>query len=101
MDYYVKEKNEMAKVILRGIERCDYVSKRTGNPVKGYSLHVNYKDRNITGLKCDTKWLSDDDCHNLQLDVKELEPYLDQWIDLELDFNNRICGITAGGVENA
>lgn len=32
-----------------GVQYLDYVSRKTGNPVKGLSLHCAYKDQQVEG----------------------------------------------------
>ena len=35
-----------------GVQYLDYVSRKSGNPVKGLSLHCAYKDQQVEGDVC-------------------------------------------------
>ncbi len=37
------------KVKVLGIQSVDYVSRKTGNPVKGVTLHSSFKDAQVEG----------------------------------------------------
>lgn len=47
------------KVRILGISKVDYVSQRTGEPVKGVSLHSAFKDQNVEGEAVDNIFVSD------------------------------------------
>ena len=52
------------KVKVLGIQFVDYVSRKTGNPVKGVTLHSCYPDGQVKGEAVDSIFVSD----NLGLD---------------------------------
>ena len=47
------------KVKVVGIQRVDYTSRKTGNPVKGTTLHACYKDADVSGEAVDNIFISD------------------------------------------
>ena len=47
------------KVRVLGVSKVDYVSQRTGEPVKGVSLHSAFKDQNVDGEAVDNIFVSD------------------------------------------
>ena len=46
-----------AKVL--GIQKVDYVSRKTGNSVVGTTLHVSFKDSDVVGESVDNIFISD------------------------------------------
>lgn len=41
-----------------GIKKVDYVSKKTGRPVKGYTLWLSYERQDVDGFACDEVYVS-------------------------------------------
>ena len=75
------------KVKVLGIQFVDYVSRKTGNPVKGVTLHSCYPDGQVKGEAVDSIFVSD----NLGLD------FLYQILpgdEVDIEYNNR--GYVAG-----
>lgn len=75
------------KVKILGIQNVDYVSRKTGNPVVGVTLHASLSDAQVVGTAVDKIFISD----NLHLPcVKDFA--LGQSVDIE--YNNRgfVCG---------
>lgn len=59
------------KAKITGIQEVDYVSRKSGNPVKGVTLHCTFKDPQVKGEAADGIFVSD----NLGLDfVHSLVP---------------------------
>lgn len=52
------------KVNVLGVQQVDYISKKSGNPVKGTTLHCSFADPQTKGLAVDSIFVSD----NLGLD---------------------------------
>lgn len=83
----------MAKVELVGIEEVDYVSKKTGNPVQGINLFVNYLDPNVMGKRAENKYLSRNLCTQLHITVDSLAPYIFQEVELETNLKGFVTGV--------
>lgn len=47
------------KVRVVGVQSVDYVSRKTGNPVKGVTLHAVYKDAQVHGEAVGNIFVSD------------------------------------------
>lgn len=70
------------KVKVLGVQNVDYTSRKTGNPVKGVTIHATYKDAQVQGEAVNNIFISD----NLKLAcISELMP--GQTVDVE--YNNR------------
>lgn len=70
------------KVVVLGVQTVDYVSRKTGNPVKGVTLHAKHKDSQVVGEAVTNIFISD----NLNLPcIPDLAP--GQIVDVE--YNNR------------
>ena len=70
------------KAKITGIQEVNYVSRKTGNPVKGVTLHCVYKDPQVKGEAADGIFVSD----NLGLDfVYSLVP----GDEVDIVYNNR------------
>lgn len=75
------------KVKVLGVTAVDYTSKKTGQPVKGVTLHSSFKDAQTQGEAVDSIFISD----NLGLScVSEIRPGM----MVNVEFNNR--GYVAG-----
>jgi len=76
------------KVKVLGIQNVDYISRKTGNPVKGVTLHSVYKDSQVNGDAVGNIFVSD----NLGLScIPELA--VGQTVDVV--YNNRgfVCDV--------
>lgn len=70
------------KVVVLGVQTVDYVSRKTGNPVKGVTLHAKHKDSQVIGEAVSNIFISD----NLGLlCVSDLKPGL----IVDVEYNNR------------
>ncbi|MDO4279637.1 MAG: hypothetical protein Q4C69_12485 [Lachnoclostridium edouardi] len=70
------------RVKVLGVEKVDYISKRTGEPVKGIALHSVYKDTNVLGETVERIFVSD------RMDiaaVSEVKP----GITVDINYNRR------------
>lgn len=47
------------KALVVGIQKVDYVSRRTNEPVKGLTLHVTHPDANVNGDMAESVFVSD------------------------------------------
>lgn len=77
----------LAKVL--GTQNVDYVSKRTGQPVKGMTFHVSHKDQQVRGEAVSNVFVSD----NLGIpDIVNITPGM----TINVEYNNRgyVCGLT-------
>ena len=75
-----------AKVL--GTQCVDYVSKKTGNPVKGVTLHVSHKDSQVRGEAVSSPFISD----NLAIPgIGDVRPGM----VVDIEYNNRgyVCGV--------
>ena len=43
-----------------GIKKVDYVSKKTGRPVQGFSLFVQYERKDVDGVACEEVYVSNE-----------------------------------------
>lgn len=43
-----------------GIKKVDYVSKKTGRPVQGFSLWLSYERKDVEGTACDEVYVSNE-----------------------------------------
>lgn len=77
------------KVKVLGIQAVDYTSRKSGNPVKGVTLHSLHKDQQVEGDAVSSIFISD----NLSLPVIS-EIRVGQTVDVE--YNNRgfVCGVS-------
>lgn len=76
------------KVKVLGIQSVDYVSRKTGNPVKGVTLHSSFKDAQVEGEAVSPIFVSD----NLRLDcVSSIRPGM----LVDVQYNNRgyVCDL--------
>lgn len=75
-----------AKVL--GIQTVDYVSRKTGNPVKGVTLHCAFKDAQVVGEAVDGIFISD----NLKLgSVSEI--HVGQMVDVSYNNRGYVCDL--------
>ncbi len=47
------------KMTVLGLEKVDYTSKKTGEPVKGITLHCSCRDQNVIGYRAESVFVSD------------------------------------------
>ena len=76
------------KVKVLGIQSVDYVSRKTGNPVKGVTLHSAFKDAQVEGESVSSIFVSD----NLNLKcISEIRPGMLVYVE----YNNRgyVCDL--------
>lgn len=76
-----------AKVL--GLQTLDYISRKTGQPVKGVTMHCSYYDQQVRGQAVSSIFVSD----NLQLDcVYNLE--VGDEVDIEYSNRGYVCNVT-------
>lgn len=76
------------KVKVLGIQSVDYVSRKTGNPVKGVTLHSAFKDAQVEGESVSSIFVSD----NLNLKcVAEIRPGM--MVDVEYNNRGYVCDL--------
>lgn len=75
-------------MLIIGIERVDYVSKKTGNPVKGYTFYcVGDRSEIVGGQFCESYFVSDDNCRSL---LSTVDGKLDKLIGVDVrPYRNR------------
>lgn len=76
------------KVKVLGIQSVDYTSRKTGNPVKGITLHLAFKDAQVEGDSVSSIFVSD----NLGVScMAEIRPGM----MVDVQFNNRgyVCDV--------
>ena len=69
-----------------GVQYLDYVSRKTGNPVKGLSLHCAYKDQQVEGEAVSNFFVSD----NLGISLKFLPS---DTVDIAFNQRGFICDV--------
>ncbi len=76
------------KARVLGIQSVDYVSRRTGQPVKGITLHVSHKDQQVTGDAVCNVFVSDN------LGIAGLSN-IAVGVNVDVEYNNRgyVCGL--------
>ena len=67
-----------------GVQYLDYTSRKTGNPVKGLSLHCAYKDQQVEGEAVSKFFVSD----NLGIPLKFLPG---DSVNIEFNQRGSIC----------
>lgn len=76
-----------AKVL--GIQDVDYISKKTGNPVRGTTLHCAFADPLVRGEAVNGIFVSD----NLKLDcLFSIKP--GDEVDIEYNYRGYVCNVT-------
>lgn len=76
------------KAKIMGIQTVDYVSRKTGNPVKGITLHCSFKDPQVEGDAVDGIFVSD----NLKLPcISELR--VGQTVDVIYNNRGYVCDL--------
>lgn len=76
-----------AKVL--GIQKVDYISKRTGEPVVGVTLHCEFSDAQVEGKAVSSVYLSD------RLDIPDLRSVaLGSVVDIEYNRRGYVQGLT-------
>lgn len=81
------------KVELVGIGVLDYTSKKTGQPVQGLSLYINYPDPNVAGKVAESKYLSKALCDQIGISADTLLPYVSKEVELELNLRGYVIGV--------
>ena len=81
------------KVELVGIHVVDYISKKTGQPVQGIELYINYLDPNVMGKVAESKYLSKALCDQIGITVDSLAPYIFKEVELELNLRGYVIGV--------
>lgn len=76
------------KMEVLGVQNVDYVSKRTGEPVKGRTFHCSFPDAQVKGLATDQIFVSD----RLALpDLYAITPGMK--IDVEYSRRGSVCNV--------
>ena len=76
------------KVKVLGIQSVDYVSRKTGNPVKGVTLHSSFKDAQVEGESVSPIFVSD----NLNIKaVADIRP--GTMVDVEYNNRGYVCDL--------
>ncbi|MCC2875599.1 hypothetical protein LK536_04860 [Lachnoclostridium pacaense] len=76
------------KVKVLGIQAVDYISRKTGNPVKGVTLHSSFKDAQVEGESVSSIFVSD----NLGIKaVAEIRPGM--MVDVEYNNRGYVCDL--------
>lgn len=71
-----------------GIQLIDYVSKKTGNPVKGVTLHTLCKDSQVNGEMASQVFVSD------QLGIEGLLSVpIGSTVDIEYNNRGYVCAV--------
>ena len=76
------------KARVLGIQSVDYVSRRTGQPVKGVTLHVSHKDQQVIGDAVSNVFISDN------LGIAGLSN-ISVGVNVDVEYNSRgyVCGL--------
>lgn len=71
------------KMTVLGIQAVDYVSKKSGRPVKGLTLHCSHCDQAVEGLMVESVYISDNlDCYREICSVRPKDV-------IDVQYNNR------------
>lgn len=57
------------KATIKGLERVEYESKKTGKEVKGVKIHIERKDPNVVGFCAESLFLGSDSLENLGVNL--------------------------------
>lgn len=72
-----------------GAQAVDYISRKSGNPVKGVTLHVKYKDAQVQGEATANLFISD----NLGIpNIADVRPH--SVVDVEYNQRGYVAGLT-------
>ena len=71
------------KMTVRGIQLVDYISKKTGNPVKGVTLFCSHKEQGVDGEMTEDVFVSD------SLDCARTAYFLKPGILIDVEYNRR------------
>lgn len=83
----------MAHVNLVGVQNLDFET-NDGKAIQGIKLHMNYLNKNVEGLKADTKFISRDACNQANITLDSLRPLIGGVVDLDVGIDGTVCGIT-------
>lgn len=82
----------MAKVFLVGIHDMNF-SSRDGGRIDGIALQCNYPDRDVIGLRADSKFISREICNAVGFTVDTLRPFVQHSVELETNLKGKVVGI--------
>ena len=77
------------KATVLGIQNVNYVSKKTGNPVSGVTLHCSFKDPSVRGDAVDGIFVSDNLGLSVLADIKPGDS-----IDIETNLRGYVQNVT-------
>lgn len=82
----------MKKTVL-GVQKVDYISKKTGEPVRGITLHCSCKDADVIGEAVESLFVSDRlDCTE---NLYSIQP--GQVVDVEYNRRGYVADVTVIG----
>lgn len=82
-------------VNLMGVQKLDFDNDK-GEKIQGLKLHIAFKDPYVSGLKCDSKFISEAACKNLGISESSLTPLIGKPVVLETDLKGKVVGVSAG-----
>ena len=77
------------QAMLHGFRRVDIVDRKTGAPVKGYSVFISYPSPGVQGLECAKQFVFDD-----VASASGWSPVLDCLVNLDFTPKGKVCGIS-------
>ena len=84
----------MAKVFLVGIQDMNFPTRDGSGRIDGIALQCNYPDRNVIGLRADSKFISREICNAVGFTKESLAPYVQHNVELETNLKGKVIGIS-------
>lgn len=82
------------KVNLCGVRDLDFQTK-DGDTIKGIKIFFSYEEDGVAGYATDSKFVSGSLCDRLGLSFKVLKDYVGQVVEIDVNLNGKITGISA------
>lgn len=83
------------KMIIKGLERVDYTSKKTDRPVDGVRLHVERKDPNVVGVYVEQIFVATYALENMGcvLPADKYQSLIGKPVEIEYNRFGRVVGV--------
>ena len=83
----------MAKVNLIGVRNLDFKAD-DGKTIQGVKIFFSHDDPNVKGQITENKFISSAACGNMGITFDDLVSHIDEVLDIDVDFNGKIIGIS-------
>lgn len=86
----------MAKVTLIGVRNLDFTAD-DGKAIQGVKIFFAHDDSNVEGQVTENKFISSAACDKMGLTFGNLCSCIGSILDIDVDFNGKIIGISEAG----